>query len=154
MQANGGRTWSGPLIDAHAHVGQSLFGLGQSVPALLASMAEHGIARSVLVPLKPPGYHLGPENDRVAQAVADHPDRFSGFARVDPWQGEAARDELRRSLDELSLAGLFLHPFEEQFAANDERRSARAGGPCCWPGATRASPTLPRSATSPAGSRR
>jgi predicted TIM-barrel fold metal-dependent hydrolase len=120
MRASDTRAWSGPLIDAHAHVGQSLFGVGQSVDDLLASMAENGIARSVIVPLKPSGYHLGPENDRIAAAVHAHPDRLVGFGRVDPWQGKNAVDELRRGLDELSLAGLYLHPFEEQFAANDE----------------------------------
>ena len=108
------------LIDAHAYVGTSLFGVGQSVEDLLASMADNGIARSIVAPLKPPGYHLGPENDRIAAAVRAHPDRLAGFARVDPWQGEAAVAELRRALDELGLIGLYLHPFEEQFAANDE----------------------------------
>ncbi len=108
------------LIDAHAHVGTSLFGVGQSVEDLLASMADNGIAGSIVAPLKPPGYHLGPENDRIAAAVRAHPDRLAGFARVDPWQGEAALAELRRALDELGLIGLYLHPFEEQFAANDE----------------------------------
>ena len=108
------------LIDAHAHVGTSLFGVGQSVEDLLASMADNGIALSIVAPLKPPGYHLGPENDRIAAAVRAHPDRLAGFARVDPWQGEAAVAELRRALDELGLIGLYLHPFEEQFAANDE----------------------------------
>jgi predicted TIM-barrel fold metal-dependent hydrolase len=120
MGASGGRDWSGPLIDAHTHVGASLFGVGQSVDDLLASMADNGIAQAVVAPLKPPGYHLGPENDRIAAAVRAHPDRLVGFARVDPWQGESALRELRRALDELGLVGLYLHPFEEQFAANDE----------------------------------
>lgn len=108
------------LIDAHAHVGDSLFGVRQSVEGLLASMSEHDIAQAVLVPLRPPGYHLEPENDRVAAAVEAYPNRFAGFARVDPWQGEAALRELRRALEDLGLVGLYLHPFEEQFAANDE----------------------------------
>lgn len=121
MRASGERDWSGPLIDVHAHVGASLFGVGQSVDELLSSMAENGIVHAVVAPLKPLGYHLGPENDRVAAAVRGHPDRLAGLARVDPWQGEATLWELRRALDELRLIGLFLHPFEEQFAANDER---------------------------------
>ena len=108
------------LIDAHAHVGDSLFGVGQSVEDLLASMEENGIVRSIIVPLKPPDYHLGPENDRIAAAVRAHPERLSGVARVDPWQGAAALAEVRRCLDDLGLIGLYVHPFEEQFAANDE----------------------------------
>ena len=114
------RVWSGPLIDAHAHLGDSLFGIGQSVEELLAAMDENDITRSIVVPLKPRGYHFGPANDRVASAVRAKPDRLHGFARVDPWQGEDALRELRRGLDDLGLIGLYLHPFEEQFAANDE----------------------------------
>jgi predicted TIM-barrel fold metal-dependent hydrolase len=120
MPSSERRSWSGPLIDAHAHLGRSLFGTGQSVDELLASMDENGIDQSVVAPLKPRGYQLGPENDRVAAAVRAYPDRLRGLARVDPWQGDDALRELHRSLDGLELAGLYLHPFEEQFAANDE----------------------------------
>src|SRR4051812_13843604 len=120
MRSEDARSWSGPLIDAHVHLGQSLFGLEQSLDDLLASMAENGVVQSVVVPLKPRGYHLGPENDGIASAVQTHPDRLRGFARVDPWQGADALRELRRGLDDLRLVGLYLHPFEEQFAANDE----------------------------------
>jgi uncharacterized protein len=108
------------LIDAHAHIGESLFGYSCSVEALLGSMDAEDIERSVVVALKPRDYHFSPENDRVANAVATHEDRLSGFVRVDPWQREAALGELRRGLDDLNLIGLYLHPFEEQFAANDE----------------------------------
>ena len=108
------------LIDAHAHLGTSLFGVELSLEGLLASMEQNDIDQAVLSPLKPPGYHFGPENDRIARAVREHPDTLHGFARVDPWQGHAAVQELRRALDDLGLIGLFLHPFEEQFAANDE----------------------------------
>lgn len=108
------------LFDAHAHLGTSLFGVGVSEQDLLASMDENGIAQAILSPLKPRDYHFGPENDRIAGAVRAHPAIFSGFARVDPWQGEAAVAELRRALDQLGMIGLYLHPFEEQFAANDE----------------------------------
>jgi predicted TIM-barrel fold metal-dependent hydrolase len=120
MQASPRRKWNGELIDAHAHIGHSLFGQELSADDLLRSMDDNGIARSVVSPLKPVDYHLGPENDHIAAAVAAHPDRFEGFARVDPWQGRAAVEEARRAFD-FGLVGLFLHPFEEQFAANDER---------------------------------
>lgn len=120
MQTRGAQGWGGPLFDAHTHIGRSLFGYRQTVDDVLASMTDHGIEQTVLVPFKPAGYHLGPENDRVTAAVGIHPDRFVGFARVDPWQGAAAVAEARRAFDELGLVGLYLHPFEEQFAANDE----------------------------------
>jgi uncharacterized protein len=108
------------LIDAHAHIGESLFGHGQSVDGLLTTMDAEQIERAIVMPLKPLAYRFAPENERVAEAVAAHPNRFAGFARVDPWQRDAAARELARGLDELELIGLYLHPFEEQFAANDE----------------------------------
>lgn len=108
------------LIDAHAHIGESLFGHRQTADALIASMDAEQIEHAIVMPLKPKQYHFGPENDVIAREVAAHRGRLSGFARVDPWQGEAALTELVRALDELGLIGLYLHPFEEQFAANDE----------------------------------
>jgi predicted TIM-barrel fold metal-dependent hydrolase len=109
------------LFDAHVHLGSSLFGVEQTVDDLLASMAHNGIDQAIVIPLKPLDYHFGPANDRLAAAVSAYPETFAGFSRVDPWQGRLALDELRRGVDELGFIGLFLHPFEEQFAANDER---------------------------------
>lgn len=108
------------LIDAHAHLGASLFGHNLTTNQLLASMDENDILQAILSPLKPLDYHFSPENDRIAAAVKAHPDRFHGLVRVDPWQGAAALAELQRGIDDLGLIGLYLHPFEEQFAANNE----------------------------------
>ncbi len=108
------------LIDAHAHLGTSLFGVANTAEDLLASMEANKIDQAILSPLKPRNYHFGPENDRVAKTVRAYPNTFFGFARIDPWQQEAALDELRRSVEDLGMKGLYLHPFEEQFAANDE----------------------------------
>lgn len=54
----------------------------------------------------------------VAQAVAQHPDRFIGFGSVDPHKGAAAV----RQLDEivgLGLRGLKFHAGSQRFFAND-----------------------------------
>ena len=48
MRSEDERSWTGPLIDAHAHLGRSLFGLGQSLEELLASMTESGVVQSVV----------------------------------------------------------------------------------------------------------
>jgi predicted TIM-barrel fold metal-dependent hydrolase len=78
-------------------------------------MDEAGIDRAVVCPVRPPGYHLGPANEHVADAVRDHPDRFVGLVRVDPNLGEAAAREAMSGLGQLGLAGIFLHPWEETF---------------------------------------
>ncbi len=57
-----------------------------------------GVDRAVVVPMKPPGYHLAPANDRVAAAVAERPERLCGLARVDPNLGAEAVEELERAL--------------------------------------------------------
>lgn len=102
-------------IDSLTFLGESLFGPRATPADLIAMLDELEVERAVVCPLKPPGYHLGPANDVVAEAVRAHPGRLAGFARVDPNLGEAACVELERAAGELGLRGLFLHPWEETF---------------------------------------
>ena len=104
-------------IDAFAFVGQSLFGYGQTVEELLAALDTAEIDQAVVCPVKPRGYHLGPANDVVAEAVAREP-RLVGLVRVDPNLGHEAVAELERGVHTLGLHGLFLHPWEELFRVN------------------------------------
>lgn len=50
-------------------------------------------------------------NTRVADIVDQYPDRFVGFASVDPRDGMAAVRELDRCVTDLGLSGLNLQPF-------------------------------------------
>ena len=58
-------------------------------------------------------------NDYVADIVKRYPQQFVGFASVDPWKGEAGVNELERSVKELGLKGLKLHPVHQAFFPND-----------------------------------
>jgi predicted TIM-barrel fold metal-dependent hydrolase len=107
------------VIDAHAFVGESLYGAGQSPEALLRLMDDCCIDQALLCAARPPEYHLQPANRRVAQAIKAHLDRFFGLARVDPWQKERALSDLREARESLGLSGLLLHPWEETFQASD-----------------------------------
>ncbi len=60
-------------------------------------------------------------NDYVAGVVQTYPDQFIGFASVDPWKGAMALHELERSVRELGLRGLKLHPTTQAFFPNDPR---------------------------------
>ena len=60
-------------------------------------------------------------NDYVAGIVRKYPNQFVGFASVDPWKGKSALDELVRSIDELGLKGLKLHPVHQAFFPNDKK---------------------------------
>ena len=58
-------------------------------------------------------------NDYVASVAQRYSDQFIGFASVDPWKGKMAVQELERSVKELGLRGLKLHPSAQAFYAND-----------------------------------
>ena len=60
-------------------------------------------------------------NDYVAGIARKHPEQFIGFATVDPWRMEAGVRELERSVKELGLRGLKLHPIHQAFFPNDKR---------------------------------
>ena len=60
-------------------------------------------------------------NDYVADIVRKYPELFIGFATVDPWKGKAAVLEVERSVTELGLKGLKLHPIHQAFFPNDTR---------------------------------
>ena len=60
-------------------------------------------------------------NDYVAGIARRYPDQFVGFATVDPWKGQWAVQELERSVQELGLKGLKLHPIHQAFFPNDTR---------------------------------
>lgn len=60
-------------------------------------------------------------NDYVASIVQKYPEQFMGFASVDPWKGKLALQELERSVKDLGLQGLKLHPTTQAFFPNDTR---------------------------------
>lgn len=60
-------------------------------------------------------------NDELAAACRRHPDVFVGFAGIDPWKGELAVRELERSVRELGLKGVKLHPGRQRFHPHDRR---------------------------------
>ncbi len=60
-------------------------------------------------------------NDYIASIVQKYPEQFIGFASVDPWKGKMAIQELERSVKELGLRGLKLHPTAQAFFPNDPR---------------------------------
>jgi hypothetical protein len=107
------------IIDAHVYVGESLFQQSQSVAAVLKRMDDLEIDQAVLCPNRPKDYALVSANQRVADAVTQHKDRFYGLARIDPWQGEDALQHLKQAREEWGLHGLLLHPWEETFQVAD-----------------------------------
>ena len=60
-------------------------------------------------------------NDYISSVVKKHPDVFIAFAAIDPWKGKQAVEELERSVIDLGLNGLKLHPVQQAFYPNDEK---------------------------------
>ena len=60
-------------------------------------------------------------NDYVASVAQQYPDRFIGFRLGGPLEGDMAIQELERSVKELGLRGLKLHPTTQAFFPNDIR---------------------------------
>jgi predicted TIM-barrel fold metal-dependent hydrolase len=119
------------ILDGLTMVGSSINGYRLVVEDLLASMDSNGIDQGVIAPVQPKSYHLEPQNEAVAVAQMRYPDRFIGFCRVDPRQGDDAITELRRCVLRLGLKGLLLHPMEEGYTINDPpaARLVREAGP-------------------------
>lgn len=60
-------------------------------------------------------------NDEVAAIVKTYPNRFIGFASVDPWKGKRAIDEMERAITELGMSGAKFHPGIQAFYPNDQQ---------------------------------
>lgn len=96
---------------------------GENLPKIgdtLQDMDAAGVAKSVIVAIDAEtrwGY--GVSNELVAQTVAEHPDRFIGFASVDPHKGVLAVRELKRAVEDLGLRGLKLLPHLLELRPND-----------------------------------
>jgi 2,3-dihydroxybenzoate decarboxylase len=84
----------------------------------LKEMDEAGIDLQVISHGAPSTQRLDPEtavrlahnaNDRLAQAIAVHPDRFAGFAALPTSAPKAAADELERTVTTLGFKGAMVH---------------------------------------------
>lgn len=116
--------WTGALRDANRTVlagrqgGELADNLSDLGPRRLADMDAAGIDVQVLSVLAPAAQELDPKpsvalsrdaNDRLAEAVAAHPDRFAGFATLPTPDPDAAAEELERSVTGLGFKGALIN---------------------------------------------
>jgi 2,3-dihydroxybenzoate decarboxylase len=96
----------------------------------LQEMDAAGIDIQVISHGAPSTQRLAPEaavrlarhaNDRLAQAIAAHPDRFAGFAALPTPAPEAAADELERAVTRLGFKGAMVHGLTNGVFFDDER---------------------------------
>jgi len=87
---------------------------------LLGDMEENNVTKSLIFPTASVGRLYEKSNDEIAACVEKHPDKFIGFARVNPKLGVIAVKEVVRCATRLGLKGLKLHPLIEQFRPDHE----------------------------------
>ena len=96
----------------------------------LAEMDTAGIDVQVLSHAAPSAQRLDPDtavrlaraaNDRLAQAVAAHPDRFAAFAALPTPDPEAAAAELDRVVTQLGFKGAMVHGLTNGIFFDDKR---------------------------------
>ena len=107
-------------VDALSFVGTSRFGYRREPEQLLEAMAVEGIDTALVAPMHPRDHDLGAATKELTAFVRDHTDRLVAIARIDPWDGDGALEQLTSAVTD-GAKGLFLHPEEENFHINDTR---------------------------------
>ncbi len=89
------------IFDAHCYLGRNPIWKVQGMPAtmrgpdMIAYMDRGGVNRALCAP---PGVgaadDFAADHERIAQAIAEYPDRIYGFVRAKPPRGQTAIDEM------------------------------------------------------------
>jgi predicted TIM-barrel fold metal-dependent hydrolase len=106
------------VIDFHGHVGKwERYGMDDDPAILLRAMDAVGIDVACVFNIFHPDGTTG--NDATARFVAQHPDRFAGFAYVSPLMPERMVPELLRAFEELKFPAIKLYPPYTPWALNE-----------------------------------
>ncbi|MEA3470779.1 MAG: amidohydrolase family protein [Thermodesulfobacteriota bacterium] len=86
----------------------------------LKDMEDAGVDMSVIVAIDAETtFNYRVSNDLVAETVGRYPDKFIGFASVDPHKGVMAAAEMERAINDLGLKGLKVLPHLIKSNPND-----------------------------------
>jgi len=135
-----------PVIDTHCHIGVNLINTFVAEEELIPYMNKHGIDIQILFQVNEGFAHKTPEwnpfigNDYIAKIQRMYPERVIGLATINPWNQcpetynyppdcagkpmdlpirSEAIEELDRSILELGLQGLKMHPLEHNYEINN-----------------------------------
>ncbi len=119
-----GRTGLDETFKAQIRMPEEMRG-GVSIPRYLEKMDAAGIDRTLLVAVRAGDLAVKGsfeiEYSRVAEVCAEHPERFSGLAGVDPFRGMAGIYQLQEAVEDLGFVGAHLYPHWFGLAPNDRR---------------------------------
>jgi len=106
------------IIDAHVHIHPDPKGYGEnfdaSLDTLIALLSKSPIDKVVLLPIYPKV-----TNGFIAEACQKYPDKFIGFASINPLGGKESIEKLEHDVSQCNLKGLKLHPRFQNFALDD-----------------------------------
>jgi predicted TIM-barrel fold metal-dependent hydrolase len=91
-----------------------------SLEQTITDMDAAGVDKSVIVAVDAKPYMHIP-NHLIYDATQRFPDRFIGFASVDPREGKAAESQLVEAAEKMNMKGLKLIPHLLQMYPNDRR---------------------------------
>jgi len=96
--------------------------LTMSVEKFVEQLNKMGVEKAVIFNLdeETPSGIAGLPNDYYAEIVRQFPDRFIGFAGIDPLKKKKAIQEIKRSY-ELGLRGIAIRPFMFQIPPTDKK---------------------------------
>ena len=119
-----GRTGLDETFKAQIRMPEEMRG-GVSIPRYLEKMDAAGIDRTLLVAVRAGDLAVKGsfeiEYSRVAEVCAEHPERFSGLAGVDPFRGMVGIYQLQEAVESLGFVGAHLYPHWFGLAPNDRR---------------------------------
>jgi hypothetical protein len=99
------------IIDSHTHVDEApAYGWFDPPEMIIGLLDEAEIDRAVIMTYRDAP---GPEErviEYIANAVQKYPDRFIGYARMNPRYGDEAVELFDRAIRDYGLRGLKLHP--------------------------------------------
>jgi predicted TIM-barrel fold metal-dependent hydrolase len=111
------------ILDFHCHYSPNFFRYREyrmDPDELVREMDGHGIGRAVLSTAgEYAAYATGEGNAAIAAMMRRFPDRFIGFASINPWSRASGVEALHRAHGEHGFPGLVLHPILQGFEAND-----------------------------------
>ncbi|AMJ65630.1 amidohydrolase family protein [Hymenobacter sp. PAMC 26628] len=103
-----------------AEIGAERLRLMDEVGVMVQVLSVAGPGAELLPPTEGPAF-AREYNDRLAQAIAAHPNRFAGFAHLPVTNPEAAADELARTVETHGFAGALLNGTTDGLFLDDPR---------------------------------
>ncbi len=112
------------VIDVCAQLGSGdkkgdLLEYGITATRVLENMDQAGVSKSVIFPITWNKY-TEQANKEIHEAVQKFPDRFIGFARVNPIEA-GAEPLLEKALKDWGLRGVRLRPFHDSYELGDPK---------------------------------